>query len=684
MSTRNKHLLGISLLLAMGTLAAFWPVTSCRFVNYDDPRYLDIPQVRGGLTASGIKWALTSTHAGNWHPLTWMSLMLDRTLYGDHPAGYHVTSLLFHIAATILLFLLLARITGSIWRSGFVAALFGIHPLHVESVAWVAERKDVLSAFLMMLVLWAYVLYTERPTLNRRLSTIALFALGLMAKPMLVTLPFMLLLLDYWPLGRFKPAKARKKNQPWVGRRLLLEKVPLFALSCISSIITIHAQHRTSASLEQIPVWLRLENGLLSYSDYLWKTFWPAKLSFFYPYSVQPASWMVMGAGVLLALVTALAVKKAKSHPYLAFGWLWYLVTLVPVIGLIQVGNQAMADRYTYIPLIGLFATVVWAAADLLPGKRVVLPALAGLVILSLGMMTWHQAGYWHDSLSLSRHAIAVTKDNYEAQCMLGVILSEQGKSEEAVSHFLEAIRIRPNSAVIHTGFANALANQGKFNAAMAEYREAIRLEPNYALAHYNLGMILAALENLDEAIVHLSKVAEINRSSAKQPELFVIGKPDLKAIEKLSKQSRISPGDPRIHYQLAIALAKCGRLDEAVASLSKARRLKPLLANADVVRCLFRIESHPEDYDSHLYLGFALTKLGYKEEGIAEYRQAIRLRPGQALARNNLAVALYFDGQYAEAWKEVHECRKLGVQPAAGFLKALSAKQPDPLSESH
>ena len=661
MSTHKTHLLVISLLLAIGTFAAFRPVTGCRFVNYDDPRYLDVPQVHAGLTISGIKWAFTTTHASNWHPLTWISLMLDRSIYGSHPSGYHVTSLLFHIASAILLFLLLARITGSVWRSGFVAALFAIHPLHVESVAWVAERKDVLSTVLMMLALWAYVLYTEKPTMTRRISAVSAFALGLMAKPMLVTLPFVLVLLDYWPLGRFK---ARKKNQPWVGFRLISEKLPFFILSGISCVITYVAQHRggTTASLEQIPTYVRFENSLLSYVGYMWKTVWPAKLAFFYPYSTHvPALWKVFGALIILACISALAIRKAKSHPYLAVGWLWFLGTLVPVIGLVQVGNQAMPDRYTYVPLIGLFIMIAWGVADHVRLPTSALPALAAVIFIGLGMLTYRQAGVWHDSASLSRHAIAVTRGNYEAYCMLGVVLTDQGKPLEAIEQFAEAIKIKRDSPIIHTGMANALAHLEKYSAAAAEYRKAIRLQPDYPLAHYNLGMMLAGEGKLNEAIEHLSKVVEINRGPAGQPELFVPGKSDDTLIQKLTRAIRANPSDARNQYKLGMVLARNGRLEEAITHFSKARGAGTGPA------------------DKHFYQGNSLSDSGDKEAAIREYREAISLKPDFAAAHNNLAVALFFTGDYAEAWKEVHLCRKYGLEPPSGFLQALSAKMADP-----
>ena len=678
MSTRNKQLLGISLLLAIGTLAAFWPVMHCRFVNFDDPEYLDSPQVRAGLTASGISWALTATRAGNWHPLTWMSLMLDRTVYGDNPAGYHVTSLLFHIASVILLFLLLARNTGSLWRSGFVAALFGIHPLHVESVAWIAERKDVLSTFLMMLTLWAYVLYTKRPTLIRRLSSIVLFTLGLMAKPMLVTLPFMLLLLDYWPLGRFK---ARRKNQPPVGRQLVIEKMPFFILAVASSAITYIAQRAGGAvaSLEHLTLGYRVENALLSYVGYMGKMAWPAKLAFFYPYPRHlPSVIAVAGVGALLAVITALVIRNGKDHPYLAVGWLWYVGTLVPVIGLVQVGHQAMADRYTYVPLIGLFIAIAWGASDVALVRRI-LPALAGIVIVALGMLTWRQAGVWQNSLSLSKHAIAATKDNYEAYCMLGEVYTEGGKPEQAVEQFSAAVRLKPNNALIHTGLANALANEDKLDAAAVEYKKAILLQPNYSAAHYNLGILYARQGTFDEAIEQLSKVAEINRSSAAHPEDFVGSKADAEAIRKLTRDLEADPNDLQGQRRLAIVLARCGRLDEAIAHLSEARRIQGL-SGAETVAGYHRlVKARPDDAEAHFLLANALSGVNRRGEAISEYRKAILLKPGLAEAHNNLAVALYFSRRYAEAWEEVRLCRKYGLEPPADFIKALSERQPGP-----
>ncbi len=436
----KKRLLIISLLLIIATFMAFWQVTHCDFINFDDPEYVtDNRHVQDGLTVEGILWAFTTGHAANWHPLTWISHMVDVQLFGLQPGWHHLTNLLFHLANTLLLFLVLNRMTKALWQSAFVAALFALHPLHVESVAWVAERKDVLSTFFWMLTMGMYVSYVARPGLTRYLTLLLCFALGLMAKPMLVTLPFVLLLLDYWPLQRLeqkkppqevrKPLSKDKKRTPPVKapvqpvdhwpliRPLLTEKIPLFVLAVLSSIVTYLVQHHGGAveSLEAFPPSARVANAFVSYSTYMVKMLWPTNLAVFYPHPRWWPLWQVLGSVVLLIAITVLAIRGAKKRPYAAVGWLWYVGTLVPVIGVVQVGSQAMADRYTYIPLVGLFIIVAWAVPELLkkwPYRKEALIVLSALCLLCLFLVTWRQVGYWRNSIALYDHALEVTDAN--------------------------------------------------------------------------------------------------------------------------------------------------------------------------------------------------------------------------------------------------------------------------------
>lgn len=695
---RDRRWLWIGLLLAIGTILAYMRVFVCGFVDYDDARYIGHPLVHRGISLAGIVWAFTGIHSSNWHPLTTISHMLDCTVFGNNALGHHVVNLLLHVANVLLLFLVLGRMTKSLWKSAFVAALFAVHPLHVESVAWVAERKDVLSTFFWMLTMGAYVLYTENSSRRTYIPVIALFALGLMSKPMLVTLPIILLLLDYWPLGRLQlTARKTKKRQPWPGWSLVVEKTPLFGLALISSGITYYVQHKGGAgvTLAQIPLAMRFENAAMSYVRYIGKMVWPSGLSVFYPYELDPlAIWKPLLAMVFLIGVTAFVIRGARSRPYLPVGWLWYLVTLVPVIGLVQVGEQSMADRYTYVPLIGLFVMVAWGVPDLVsrrvsasphPRAALGLAAASALIVLVLAGVTWIQVGYWKDKVALFTHAIAVDKENYLAHDMVGAALSRAGKNQEAIEHFNEAIRIKPSDPLAYNNLGNAYTRMGRLPEAVAAYDEAIRIKPNTEQAHFNRGIALILLGRISEAASEFSTVMEIDRQASGHPEIFTTQTEENEAtIRKFEKAVRAKPGDTFLESRLAMAYAQAGKLEEAVAILSQMSQSNggssSIETSGDRV-AYYRslVKEDPRDADAHYGLGNALSDSGRKEEAIREYRQAIQLKPDYLAAHNNLAVALYFTGRYAEAWAEVRVCRKLGAEPHPGFIKALAAKMPDP-----
>jgi len=450
--------------------------------------------------------------------MTWLSHMLDCELFGLNPGMHHLTNLLFHMANSILLFLILRRMTGAIWQSAFVAALFALHPLHVESVAWVAERKDVLSTLFWMLTMWVYVLYAERPGLNRYLIMILLFfILGLMSKPMLVTLPFVLLLMDYWPLGRLKPWWCRQKTELNSHKstflRLILEKVPLFALSAILSVVTFIAQGGAMKSLAKLNFGVRIANALVSYITYIGKAFWPQDLAVLYPHPGAMAIWQPVGSGLLLLCLSLISIRTIRVFPYFAVGWLWYLGTLVPVIGLVQVGTHAMADRYTYIPLIGLFIMVAWGVPDLLRKwsyRRIVLALSAGLVVSILMMCTWLQVRHWKNTVSLFSHTTNVTVHNYIAHNGLGAGLEEQWQYDKAIYHYSEALRIKPDFAMAHNNLGGALYLKGDLKSAIRHYSEALRIEPYNAKAHYNLGLALERQGRMKSAIGHYSEALRI------------------------------------------------------------------------------------------------------------------------------------------------------------------------------
>ena len=533
-SHRHFLILLISLFLIVVTLAAFEQLRNHAFINLDDDIYITKNrQVQSGLTLEGVTWAFTTMHAGNWHPLTWLSLMLDCQLYGLNPSGHHLTNLVFHIVNTLLLFLVLERMTGALWRSGFVAALFALHPLHVESVAWVVERKDVLSTFFWMLTMWTYAHYVERPGFNRYLLVLLFFTLGLLSKPMLVTLPFVLLLFDYWPLGRFQfgqssgdPKSHTSKSmnpgdQKSIAFRLVREKAPFFALCAVSSVLTIFAQQKGGAviPLEHYPLESRIANALVSYVSYIEKMIWPRNLAVFYPYQEMLPIWKVVGSGLLLVCVSLLVIRAARKLPCLVVGWFWYLGTLIPVIGLVQVGVQAMADRYTYVPLIGLFIMIAWSAPDILVGwryRRVVLSISVGLLPLLLMIVTKLQVKHWQSGVKLFEHSLDVTFNNFVIHNNLGAALAEQGKIQEAMAHYTEALRIKPDLVQAHNNLGGALAEQGKIQEAMAHFAEALRIKPDYAEAHNNLGGALARQGKIQEAMAHYTEALRIKPDYAK------------------------------------------------------------------------------------------------------------------------------------------------------------------------
>jgi Flp pilus assembly protein TadD len=548
-----RRTVALCLVLLTVTAAAFGMVLANQFVNFDDPVYVTAnEQVQRGLSVAGVRWAFTSTEALNWHPLTWLSLQLDQQLYGKSAWGFHLTNLLLHLANSLLLFLFLQRLTGAFWRSALVAALFALHPLHVESVAWVAERKDVLSTFFGMLTFCAYLYYVRRPTLRRYLLVPLALALGLMAKPMLVTWPFLLLLLDWWPLRRL--ALRRPVPEPAAPLTLVLgEKLPLLIISAASCALTVVAQQTGGAieTFEHVPAAARLSNAVVSYVQYLSKTIWPVGLAPFYPHPLDSLPWwQVAASGLVLVGVTVLALVLARSRPYLLVGWLWFLGTLVPVIGLVQVGEQALADRYTYVPLIGLFLAFAWGLGDVLarwPRLRFVLVPFATGLLLSCFFGTWLQVRCWHDSRSLWARALAVTADNAVARNNLGDAILTEGKDPAAAEeHFRAAVRRRPEflRAAINLGLA--LDRQGKIEDAIACYRKVLETYPGHARTRNNLAIDLAKNGNMEEA------------------------------IREMFEAIRLDPDFAEGRNNLAFALARQGRLEEALTHQRECVRLEP------------------------------------------------------------------------------------------------------------
>jgi Flp pilus assembly protein TadD len=551
---RLTALVGLALVAA--TLAVFGPACANQFINYDDPQYVtDNPNVLAGLSRESTRWALTSTEVFNWHPLTWISLQLDCTLYRLRPWGYHLTNVLLHAANTLLLFLALRRLTGVVWPSALVAALFAVHPLHVESVAWVAERKDVLSTFFGLLALAAYARYVERPGLGRYLVVALALALSLMAKPMLVTLPALFLLLDYWPLGRLRFGQSvAARTIPAAPAALALvlgEKLPLFILAAASSLLTVIAQHQGGAmqSLGAIPLNQRAGNAVVSYLRYLGQALWPGGLAPFYPHPLGTLpAWQVAAAAGLLVGITALVLAVARRRPYLAVGWLWYLGTLVPVIGLVQAGYQGWADRYTYVPLIGVFVMLAWGLADLvawrpvLRGKLVLAIAVA---LLACAVLTVRQIGFWHDSRSLWEQALRVTDNNYLAETNVGVLAMDSAP-EKAEEHLRSAVRINPDYPRPYLSLGLLLERQGRIDDAISCYAQSLEKDPHQPGTRSVLAMALWKQGKLEEA------------------------------IGQLSEATRLGPEVAEAHYHLAFALVRAGRLEEAVVACRRCVQLQP------------------------------------------------------------------------------------------------------------
>jgi tetratricopeptide (TPR) repeat protein len=670
----------LCLLLGLTTLAVYWPAGGNGFVDYDDGDYVTAnPHVQSGLTWDTVVWAFTTGHASNWHPLTWLSHALDWRLFGEHAGPQHLVSVALHMANTLLLFLVLRRLTGALWRSVLAAAFFALHPLHVESVAWVSERKDVLSGLFFLLTLGAYTIYAgklrakeKQKTENRKQKTeelgaldqghseagpaasvgngpliyyllsLLFFTLGLMSKPMLVTLPFVLVLVDWWPLERLR--------RPAFGG-LVLEKLPFLALSLASSVVTFLAQRKGGALSTVLPLDARIGNALISYVRYLAKMLWPAKLSVLY---THPGHWplsQVIAAACFLAVATGAVVFLARRRPALAVGWFWFVGMLIPVIGLVQVGIQSMADRYMYLPMIGLLVLLMWDLPDLLPLQPWRVPALGLAAVLALvpcAALTVRQVRYWHDSEALFGHAVKVTDRNYLAYNNLGFYRSRQGRTKEAMENYRRSLEINPNYEDALNNMGYALAGQKKYEEAIGYYLAALRLRPNHPEVHNNLGNAVSELGRIDEAIQHYWVTL------AQQPEhadahnnlgvaLAMQGQLD-EAIVHFRKAIRFKPNDASEHGNLGNALAVQHKLDEAIHEYEQALRLKP------------------EDAQGHNNLGNALAEQGKLDRAIRQYQEALRLNADNPEAHANLANALAAQGNLPQALE--HFQAALGLAP--------------------
>jgi tetratricopeptide (TPR) repeat protein len=616
--------LWICLLLLAATLAVYSQVRHYEFVNYDDPEYVgENIHVRAGLTADSLVWALTSFDAANWFPLTWITHMADCQFFGMESGWHHLTNVWLHALNALLLFAVLKRMTRARWPSALVAFLFALHPLHVESVAWVAERKDVLSAFFWFLTLWCYARYVERPGVRRYLTVVLAFSLGLMAKPMIVTLPFVLLLLDVWPLRR----------APWAKPRLL-EKLPLLALAAGASLVTFLAQRSSGAvaPLAGTPLALRLENALVSYMVYIGGMLWPAGLAVLYPLPRALPVLGVVAAGLVLAGISLVVARQWRARPYLAVGWCWYLGTLVPVIGLVQVGTQSHADRYTYVPMIGLTIMLAWGAAELVerrPRARNAVIAAAVVTCSASLAVTWFQIQYWASTETLLGHTLEVTSGNFIMHHNLADYYLQHGRNEEARQHDAEALRINPMYMEARLNLALALSLLGRPGDAEVEYRRALEQQPEgkqMALAHSGLGAALAAQHRTTEALPELELAVHLRPESAEGhynlgTALAELGR-NPEAASELATAVRLEPGDAEAHYRLAVALAAQDKRNEAAGEFAVVAQLRP----ADAV--------------TQYNLAIALARTGRLDEAIAHFSEALRLKPGFEAARRDLQIA--------------------------------------------
>jgi hypothetical protein len=511
--SKVRRELFVCLFLMVATYCAYQQVGGHEFVTFDDGLYItENIRIQSGMNLENIAWSFTTIHSSNWHPLTWMSHMLDVSLFKMHPGSHHLVSLFFHLVNSLLLFFVFRQMTGDIWPSAFVAALFAIHPLHVESVAWVSERKDVLSTFFGMLTLLSYGRFVKSGIRRSYISALLFFILGLMAKPMLVTLPFVMLLLDYWPLCRIK-FKKNLHSASYVDKNislfdLVIEKIPFFIIAAASCILTFYAQRSggSVATLEVFPLGLRIGNAAVAYINYIAKMFYPVHLSAFYPHPYSLPMWQVAGAVLLLMLITWACILTVNKRSYLLVGWLFYLGTLFPVIGLIQVGEQAMADRYTYIPLIGIFVMLAWGMHDLLDKwrrKEKIVVLGAALLFPMLILTTWLQVRHWSDSIRFYEHMIKVNSNNYLAHYNLGEVLAEHGKRKEAIRHYIQTLRIKPGHVGALNNLGNALLIEGKYRQAISHYTAALKLVPDDPEIHNNLGVALIQEGKFDQAIDH-------------------------------------------------------------------------------------------------------------------------------------------------------------------------------------
>jgi len=698
----NIKLMTAAAVLIVLTLITYWQVNNYDFVNYDDDKYITGNQyVKTGLNLDNVEWAFKSMYAGNWHPLTWISLMTDAQLFGLNAGYYHLTNLFLHILNTLLLLFILYKMTGALWRSALVAALFALHPLHVESVAWVTERKDVLSMFFMLLTLWAYINYIQKPDFKRYLLIFVAFAMGLMSKPMLVTLPFVLLLLDYWPLERYSMQNNTNIDSALVTKKVLVliyEKIPLFLLAGLFIALTIVAQKAEIDLMQSIPMTLRVGNALVAYCGYIFKMFWPVSLSVLYPYSAEIPLWKISLSVILLSTVSGIAIYTIKKRPYLAVGWFWYLGTMVPVIGIVQVGVQSMADRYTYIPLIGLFIMLVWFLSDALekiPYKKYISATVSVIIVLLLMTLSWSQLKYWKNNYELFTHTLEVTENNYTMHCNLAVLLAGKGDSKAAEFHYMEALKIKPDDKDTNMNYGTLLVRLGRLEEAIELFIAAIKTKPDFAEAYNSLGIAYVQRGDRLKAMEQFSAAVKINpdyqdaqnnlkmamlqnqaKESASTKQAVDISSNittfsgrmmagtslmqngDLNgAIQHFQEALKIEPGNLNAHVSIGLALGYKRNFDGAISHFRTAIKINPRIpeiynslavalaytgkTDDAIVQLKKALEINPRFAKAHNTWGVLLAKAGKIDEGIDHLRKAIAIDPEYAEAKKNLELVL-------------------------------------------
>jgi len=617
----NKQILIVYVVLTIVTLAVFGQVTQFDFMNIDDAVYVtENSHIQSGITPEGFRWAFSTRYADLWNPLVWLSFMFDYQLHGLKPGGYHLTNLILHILSTLLLFRLFCRMTGAIWKSAFVAALFALHPFHVESVAWIGERKDVLSAFFWMLTLCLYVYYTEKPVIRRYLLVVFSFVCALMSKPMVVTLPVIMILLDYWPLNRFES----QKNNPILWQ--LKEKLPFFILSAVLVIITLHSPDNTAAYAKAIPLGSRIANAPVAFITYLGKTIWPYDLAFFYPFLEQLPVWQVMGSTFLILAISAVVIVMVKRQPYLFVGWLWFAITIAPVIGILQISSSApylMADRYHYLPSIGIAVGLAWGIPYLIKsgktGRRILFPSAIVMLII-MAALTWQQCGYWRNGIILSKHALEVTKDNFMAHGNLGSIMFIEGRTKEALDNLNRAIRLRPDIMILYDNRGNAYAELGQYKNAFEDFSKAIQLAPDYDGSYKCRGFFYSK-----------------------------IGRYDL-AVEDFNKAIQLRPDYADAYNYRGTAYSELGKYEPAVEDFNKAIQLKP-------------------DYaDAYNRRGSVYLKAGQYRQAVEDFNAVIRLSPDDIRAYNNRGILYSNLGQYEMAIRDFSKAIILKGDYANGY----------------